>query len=133
MSVSVEVSTKWKQKEFFWITPFETIKNRLLETIIKFQKNHFFLPEQGLELDYLAQKSDALPTEPDGSDKIGWRWLFIHHKFRRQGNVTCGYVTMGGRDYGGRDYGGRDWENPFDICKVYLLFQLLNVEHFACG
>jgi hypothetical protein len=39
--------------------------------------------------------------------------------------VTCGYVTMGGRDYGGRDYGGRDCENPFDICKVYLLFQLI--------
>ena len=49
MSVSVEVSTKWKQKEFFWITPFEPIKNRLLETILKLQNFRFFLPEQGLE------------------------------------------------------------------------------------
>ena len=39
--------------------------------------------------------------------------------------MTCGYVTMGDVTMGGRDYGGRDWENPFDICKVYLLFQLI--------
>ena len=49
MSERVEVSFPNENKKNFSITPFETIKNHLLETILKFQKNRFFLPQQGIE------------------------------------------------------------------------------------
>ena len=49
MSVSVEVAIPNENKKNFSITPFETIKIHLLETILKLQKFRFFLRQQGLE------------------------------------------------------------------------------------
>ena len=49
MSVSVDVAIPNENKKNFSITPFETIKIHLLETILKFQKNRFFLLQQGIE------------------------------------------------------------------------------------
>ncbi len=49
MSVSVEVAIPNENKKNFSITSFETIKNHLLETILKFQKFSFFLRLQGIE------------------------------------------------------------------------------------
>ena len=49
MSVSVDVAIPNENKKNFSITPFETIKIHLLETILKFQKFRFFLPQHSLE------------------------------------------------------------------------------------
>ena len=49
MSVSVDVAIPNENKKNFSITPFETIKIHLLETILKLQKFRFFLRQQGLE------------------------------------------------------------------------------------
>ena len=49
MSVSVDVAIPNENKKNFSITPFETIKIHLLETILKFQKFRFFLLQQGIE------------------------------------------------------------------------------------
>ena len=68
MSVSVDVAIPNENKKNFSITPFETIKIHLLETILKLQKLRFFCPSKVLNPKPLAQKFYALPTEPDGSE-----------------------------------------------------------------
>ena len=64
MSVSVEVAIPNENKKNFSITPFETIKIHLLETILKFQKFRFFLVSKVLNPKPLAQETYALPIEP---------------------------------------------------------------------
>ena len=49
MSVSVDVAIPNENKKNFSITPFETIKIHLLETILKLQKFRFFLRQKGIE------------------------------------------------------------------------------------
>jgi hypothetical protein len=72
-SVSVEVAFPDETKRIFQLHRLKETKNRLCETILKFQKIRFFCPSTVLNPMRLAQKSDALPTEPDGSEVILWK------------------------------------------------------------
>jgi hypothetical protein len=65
-SVSVEVAFPNETKKI-QLKRLKQTKNRLCETILKFQKIRFFCPSTVLNPNRLTQKSDALPTDPDGS------------------------------------------------------------------